>query len=299
MSDPNTNLPSGVVGTLEQVAGLGVRRWADPSADQPVVLALHGLTSTSAVWADLATRLPGVPILAPDLPGRGFSLDTPAAPGLPGLAEAVMGVVEALGLRRVLVVGHSMGAFLAPLVVDQLGDRVIATVLADGGVAPEPSRLLQPLVVRALFTVQLRRVVRHWSDVARYTAVAEGGAAANRPDLHPGFRAWSEAVLQPDGDGWRPRLDKRRLVADAVDSLTRPPHLGKLTTSAGPVHLIAAAQGADDGKPAFLSDTAIATGRGVVPRLTSERVQANHATMLFDPAIAAAVQALLRGVSPG
>jgi pimeloyl-ACP methyl ester carboxylesterase len=282
---------------LAQVAGLAVRSWGHPQPDRPVVLALHGLTSTSAVWADLADRL-DLPVLAPDLPGRGFSRYAAAAPGLRGLAREVLRVVDALGLQQVVVVGHSMGAFLAPPVVEGLGDRALATLLLDGGVPPEPSPLLNPVLVRALFTVQMARLVRDWPDVDRYTATAEGSTGAARPDLHAKFRAWSEAVLQPHGTGWRPNLDRRRIVADAVDSLTRPPHLPLLEPGRAPVHLIVAAHGADDAKPPFLSGNAIAAGRRVVPRLTWERVAANHATMLFDPAAAAAVVRLLSRPGP-
>ena len=278
---------------LAQIAGLAVRSWGDPAPEEPVVLALHGLTSTSAVWADLAARL-DVPVVAPDLPGRGSSVAATAGPGLPGLAREVVRTVDQLGLRRVVVVGHSMGAFLAPLVVDGLGDRVLGTVLLDGGVPPERSMLLTPLVVRGIFGLQTRRLIRHWDDVDSFTAAAEGSAGANRPDLRDGLRAWSHAVLRPEGDGFRPNLDGRRLVADAVDSLTRTPHLATLSTGPAPVHLIAAAHGADDARPPFLSGNAIAAGSRVVPRLTWERVEANHATMLFDPAAAAAVWELLR-----
>jgi pimeloyl-ACP methyl ester carboxylesterase len=278
---------------LIQVAGLAFRTWGEMSPEQSVVVALHGLTSTSVVWGDLAARLPTVPVLAPDLPGRGGSVASPASPGLLGLATAVVRAVDTLGLRRVVVVGHSMGAFLAPLVVHQLGGRAVAVVLLDGGVPPEPSVLLRPLVVRTLFTVQLRRLMQTWSDVDRYTRVAEGGAADHRPDLHAAFRAWSEAVLEPRDGGFRPRLDVRRVVADGVDSLTQPWHLPGLRQTAAPVHLLAAAHGADDTRPAFLSDAAIAAGRAVLPGLTWERVQANHATLLFEPRTASAVTDLL------
>jgi len=278
---------------VTQLAGLAVRTWGDVEPEEPTVLALHGLTSTSAVWDDLATRLRLVPVVAPDLPGRGGSVDVPAAAGLSGPADTVVRAVDAEGLRRVVVVGHSMGAFLAPLVAQRLGERIEAVVLLDGGVPPARSLLLRPLVVRALFSVQMRRVVRTWSDVDAYTRVAEGGAADDRPDLHAGFRAWSDAVLAPHGDGVRPRLDPRRIVADAVDSLTRPAHLPELASGSTPVHLLAAARGADDSKPAFLSDAAVAAGQAVLPRLTWQRVDANHATLLFDPAPAAVVAGLL------
>lgn len=278
---------------LIKVAGLAVRTWGEVAPEQSVVVALHGLTSTSAVWSDLAARLPAVPVLAPDLPGRGGSVTAPAAPGLLGLATAVVRAVDTLGLRRVVVVGHSMGAFLAPLVVHQLGGRAVAVVLLDGGVPPEPSLLLRPLIVRALFSIQLRRLMRTWTDIDRYTRLAEGSAADHRPDLHAAFRSWSEAVLEPNQGGFRPRLDVRRIVADGVDSLTQPAHLPELRKTAAPVHLLAAARGADDTRAAFLSDTAIAAGRAVLPRLTWERVQANHATLLFEPTTATAVTDLV------
>lgn len=280
--------------TLDQVAGLALRRWGDVHPDEPVVLALHGLTSTSAVWADLGARS-SVPVLGLDLPGRGGSAGAPAGPGLPGLAREVLRVVDALGLRQVVVVGHSMGAFLAPLVVEGLGERGVGTVLLDGGVRPEPSPLLRRWVVRALFGVQMRRLVRDWPDAERCTTVAEGEAAANRADLQEAFLAWSRAVLRPHGTGWRPALDGRRIVADAVDSLTGVSHLPLLARGPAPVHLIAAAHGGEDRKAAFLSAGAIAAGQRVVPRLRWERVEANHATMLFDPAVAAAVERVIRG----
>ncbi|MFC3687983.1 alpha/beta fold hydrolase [Aquipuribacter hungaricus] len=274
--------------TTDAVAGLGVRRWGSTPAGGTAVLALHGLTGTSAVWADLADRLEAA-VVAPDLPGRGASVAVAAAPGLPGLAQAVVRVVDELGPARVVVVGHSMGAFLAPLVVELLGPRAAGTVLLDGGVPPERSLLHRPLVVRALFGVLTRRLVRRWPDVDGYTAAAEGRAATDDPDLREGFRAWSEAVLRPDGDGFRPALDSRRLVADGVDSLTRPSALDLLHRSGAPVHLLAAAHGTDDRRPPFLSDSAVAAATRVLPGLMWERLAANHATMLFHPAVAAAV----------
>ena len=166
---------------------------------------------------------------------------------------------------------------------------------------PARTPLHRPLVVRTLFGVQMRRLDRAWTDVDRYTAAAEGRAAADRPDLHDGFRAWSQAVLRPDRGALRPALDRQRVVADGVDSLSRPPHLALLGRTAAPVHLVAAAHGGDDARAPFLSDEAVASGVRAVPRLSWERVQANHATMLFDPAVAAGVSrtAGLAGGLPG
>ena len=143
----------------------------------------------------------------------------------------------------------------------------------------------------------MRRLVRDWAEVDGYTAVAEGRAAAGRPDLKDDFRAWSEAVLRPHAGALRPALDPRRLVADGVDSLCRPPHLPLLQRTAAPVHLVAAAHGADDARAPFLSDEAVAAAARLVPRLSWERVEANHATMLFDPAVAASVTRTAAGAA--
>jgi lipase len=125
----------------------------------PIVLALHGMASTAEVWDDLQRRLVGRRIVAPNLPGRGPSREVAAGRGMQGLADAVVGLASGsdwADAGGVLVVGHSMGAFLAPLVARRLVDDGIAVrgvLLLDGGPAPAPSLVLNPLVVRALFGV--------------------------------------------------------------------------------------------------------------------------------------------------
>src|SRR5262245_4889516 len=90
------------------VAGLAMAEWG-PASGSPVVLALHGLTSTSEVWRAVAGALPNMRVVAPDLPGRAGSTEVPAGPGLPGHAQAVLRLADELQLHDVIVVGHSMG----------------------------------------------------------------------------------------------------------------------------------------------------------------------------------------------
>jgi pimeloyl-ACP methyl ester carboxylesterase len=264
-----------------------------------VVVALHGLTSTGDVWDGLADAVvraaPGTAVVAPDLPGRGRSVAVPAAPGLAGLAERVVAAVEDLGPSRVVLVGHSMGAFLAPLVAARLGGRAAGVVLLDGGAAPEPSPLVRPLVVRALFTVAVRRLAGTWPDVEAAVRATDGRAVAVRTDLRPAVRAWTEAALTGPPGALRLPLDRRRLVADAVDTLSGPSTLPVLAPGDVPVHLLAATRGADDGRDPFLSDAALAAARDGLPRLTTGRVVANHVTLLLDPAPVAAVLRVLAG----
>lgn len=81
-------------------------------AERPALVLLHGFCADSSIWQDVQAFLSDIRILLVDLPGFGES-DLPAAPGMAGYAEAVCTVLDALGLERVVLVGHSMGGYVA------------------------------------------------------------------------------------------------------------------------------------------------------------------------------------------
>lgn len=114
----------------------GVRlHYVDWPGAEPAFLCLHGLTGNGRIWDALAERLsPGRRVIAVDLRGRGQS-DKPAAGGY-GLrthATDMAALVRALGLGPVVLVGHSMGAFIAALLAAEEPELVDRLVLIDGG----------------------------------------------------------------------------------------------------------------------------------------------------------------------
>jgi lipase len=270
-----------------EIAGLTCAQWS-PEAG-PAVLALHGLTSTSEVWRAFAEALPGTRIVAPDLPGRAGSADVRVASGLAGHAGAVVRLATELNLDNLVVVGHSMGAFLGPLVAVGLGARVRKVVLLDGGVAPEPNFMVRRPLVRAAFGLQVRQLARRWRDVDAFVDSISAKAIANRPELRPRMIEWAGYLLAGPEGHLRPRIDPARLTADAVDTLAGDATLPVLAAIAAPVHVMVARNGKDDHAGPFISDRAMATGKAQLPRMTSARLSANHLTMLFDPAVPAAV----------
>src|SRR4051812_41052180 len=84
---------------------------AAPSSNRPAILFLHGAGMDRSVWALQAPRLGGrgLTALVPDLPGHGHSSGQPL-PSIEALATCVWRLVDALGLTRLALVGHSMGA---------------------------------------------------------------------------------------------------------------------------------------------------------------------------------------------
>jgi magnesium chelatase accessory protein len=92
----------------------------------PVVLLVHGTGAATHSWRALAPLLAErCTVLAPDLPGHGFTAPAPAgALSLPGMAAALQALLQALGQAPDLAIGHSAGA------------AILARMCLDGLIAP-------------------------------------------------------------------------------------------------------------------------------------------------------------------
>jgi pimeloyl-ACP methyl ester carboxylesterase len=83
----------------------------DWAAQTPLVL-LHGFCEDASIWDNLLPLLGEVPVVRIDLPGFGQS-DLPGQPTIESYAEAVAGALQQLGVTTGLMVGHSLGGYVA------------------------------------------------------------------------------------------------------------------------------------------------------------------------------------------
>jgi lipase len=86
---------------------LALEEWGDPG--RPRVVCLHGVRNHGRHFAPLAARLSGHHVLAPDLLGHGNSPWEPPW-GIDAHCDAI---VETVGAREAVLVGHSFGGRLA------------------------------------------------------------------------------------------------------------------------------------------------------------------------------------------
>lgn len=106
---------------------VGVREHGD---GRPVVL-LHGLVANGLVWRHVATGLgAGIRCIAPDL---ALGSHTPAVPDadltLPGLAQTVVDLLDALGIEQTVLVGNGYGGDIAQVVAACHPERIEGLVL--------------------------------------------------------------------------------------------------------------------------------------------------------------------------
>ncbi len=94
-------------------------------ADGRPVMALHGWPQHHWVYRDLlADPPPGLRIIAPDLPGYGWSGPAPHRWAKEDVAADVVALADALGLDRFLLVGHDWGGYVGHLVALRAPERV-------------------------------------------------------------------------------------------------------------------------------------------------------------------------------
>jgi pimeloyl-ACP methyl ester carboxylesterase len=101
-----------------------------PSPAALPLVCLHGAGGSAAIWTQLhAGFASGRPVFALDLPGHGRSAPLVGAISLDRYAAVVRDVLDALGLARALLVGHSMGGAVALLVALAAPERVAGLLL--------------------------------------------------------------------------------------------------------------------------------------------------------------------------
>ena len=142
-----------------------VQEFGDASA--PVLLLLHGTGAATHSWRAFAPLLAAdFRVIAPDLPGHGFTDPLPARRlSLPGMAEAVAGLVDTLGASPAVAAGHSAGAaVLARMCLDGAIDpRVLIAFNGALKPFPGPAAFLFPTMARMLFLNPITPKVFAWT----------------------------------------------------------------------------------------------------------------------------------------
>jgi pimeloyl-ACP methyl ester carboxylesterase len=134
---------------LERIALHGHDVTYRTGGEGPVIVLVHGMAGSSAMWQDV---LPGLAehftVVAPDLPGHGESAKPRGDYSLGAFASSVRDLMVALGHERATLVGQSLGGGVVMQFAYQFPERTERLVLvSSGGLGQEVNLLLRALTL--------------------------------------------------------------------------------------------------------------------------------------------------------
>jgi pimeloyl-ACP methyl ester carboxylesterase len=191
-------------------------------AGSPAVVFVHCWTCNRRFWDDVAARLSSrYRVMALDLAGHGESGRNRARWTMEAYGADVAAVVEALGLDRVVLVGHSMGGSVMLEAAPLLSKRVLGLVPVDTLQSVEyrlPPEQLRSIVegFRADYQAAAESFMRERLFVPSTTGAVKdrviGAARSAAPDI---AIASLEAVLTYDAAA---AFDRTRIPIHAINT---------------------------------------------------------------------------------
>jgi magnesium chelatase accessory protein len=220
----------------------GIAWHVQAMGDGPPLLLVHGTGAATHSWRDIAPLLAGsFRVVAPDLPGHGFTASPPARRmALPAMARDLGALLDVLGVRPEIVVGHSAGAailirmtldgIISPRLIVSLNGALLPFRGFAGAVFAPLARLLfvNPLVPRlfawrAADRASTERLIRNTGSEIDADGVALYAALLRHPAHARAALAmmahWDLDTLLED----MPRLGTRLLLLAAGNDRAVPP----------------------------------------------------------------------------
>lgn len=274
--------------------GLHAGVWEPRGEPRGTIVAIHGVTSSHRAFTAVARALPEYRIVAPDLRGRGRSNQLPGPYGMARHADDVAALLEHLGVRQALPVGHSMGAFVAVVLAHRHPRFMDRLVLVDGGVPLElPGNVAPDEAIAAILGPAAERLSMTFESREAYRDLWRA---------HPAFANWSPDIVDYvdyDLDGEAPSLHPatryEALEQDTIDlGATDGALMAAIDSLRIPAKFLQAERGMLDQATGLFQDRYLARWVARVPMLTSEKIMGiNHYTIVFDePGVEAIVRAV-------
>ena len=288
MPEPDPDPTSGVTPLDFELASGRIHAEDRGPRDEILVIGVPGLSANLRGFDFLAERLADRRrVVTLDIHGRGHSEVTP--PGTYGWANHardVIGVADALGVDEFVVLGQSMGAFVAMEVARQAPGRLRAAVLLDACGLPDPETI-------APIRAAVERLGAVYPSFAGYLALVQ-----QLGTVRPWSSYWERYFRYELADvpgGVRARSDHAAVIEDADYGESHSP--GDLWPSLGMPVLLARATQPLVGASGFIipeaeRDAFLAT----VESASLVEVDANHYGINTHPATAEAIEAFLAAI---
>jgi pimeloyl-ACP methyl ester carboxylesterase len=264
--------------------------WRAGDGPDPVVC-LHGITAQHRAFNAAARYLaPTRGLVGVDLRGRGDSDKPDSGYGLEAHAADVVRVLDHLGLENAVLVGHSMGGFVALKAALAYPERVRALVLLDGGwprVERSPEEMTEEEKQEAAALEEglaraFRRLDMTFESPEDYLNFWFPDQGLTMDDLPPDLADYYLYDLGEVDGCYQPKASRAAAEEDSPAVSESSPTAEEMSSVGCPVALVRASQGFFPGTDPLISDDA----RDVMAESLDIREEvvvqgANHYTMLW------------------
>jgi len=265
-----------------------------PGRGAPVV-ALHGLTASHMNFAGVAARLEGrCALFALDLRGRGDS-DKPDAPyGFAQHARDTAAAMRTMGLGPSIVIGHSMGAFVATALAAQEPSLVSGLVLIDGGLVPNtPTADAAGQGVAAALALRITQLRQTYPSRQAYRDFWRTQPHFPAEEWNP----WVEAFLDYEVGGdspVQPKASEAAVLADLREAFQPDAISARLNSIHVPTLLLRAESGFVPGQAPLFPDALAAQFQTLLPHIEDHKFAGTtHYTIVLGEKAAAKIADLI------
>ena len=120
------------------MAGSTALHIADSGKGDKCVVLLHGYLESLYVWDDFVPLLtPHMRVITVDIPGHGISEVKGEVHTMEYIADVLCGMLDALGIEKVTMVGHSMGGYVSLAFCSKYAQRLDGLVLLSSSPFPD------------------------------------------------------------------------------------------------------------------------------------------------------------------
>jgi esterase len=245
---------------------------------EPTILAIHGSAGMAHTLGALAERLaPAHRFIGVDLRGHGFSDKPPAGYDLERHVADLHQLIEALELRRPVILGHSAGGTIATFVAvgrDVSGLVLLEAMIGDKAFVENAAAQAAPLATSlgvpvAGFDTYLATWRARWGPIG--------------DDAERLAERWARFALAPLPDGtYRERAIRTAVEAEWA-SIIAADSLGTLARVTCPILIVQAVKPWIGGRPYFTAGIVEAQRRAAPASELFVAQHSDHATMVRNP----------------
>ncbi|WP_394216216.1 alpha/beta hydrolase [Brachybacterium vulturis] len=264
--------------------------WRAGAPGTPVV-AIHGITANHRSFSGLALRL-DAPVLAMDLRGRGASRHLPGPYAMTRHAEDVAAMMRGAGIERAVIVGHSMGAFVAVRLAAAHPELVERLVLVDGGLPLKPTPAAADLSPEDVLGPAIQRLSKTFDSAAEYRQFWREHPALG-PYWNRGIEEYVDADLALVDGRLRPSAIPDAVTTNLIELDGRDGYTEQLEGLEVAMTVLRSPRGLFDEVPALYDPEWFASWRATLPGMATVEVpDTNHYTILMGSGVDAVAEAV-------